>query len=188
MITPLLETERLRLDAIEAADADAVLAYCVDPGIQEWVPVPSPYTREAAEFFTGEYAAKGATGDEFTLWAIRELETGELLGAIELRHQPLASGSIGYWLGRPHRGRGIMTEAVEAVVEYAFAEGGLELSRLEWEAKAGNIASAIVARRAGFRFEGTRRKSTVFRDTRVDAWYATLLRDDDRDQQDGWPL
>jgi RimJ/RimL family protein N-acetyltransferase len=188
VITPQLLTPRLRLDTVTPADTDDVLAYCVDPEIQRWVPLPVPYTRESAEFFTGKYATSAAEGDEFTLWAIRDAESPRILGAIELRNQPLASGGIGYWLGREHRGSGIMTEAVEAIVEYAFAEGGLELQRLEWSAVAGNVASGIVARRAGFRFEGEQRKSSVFRDTRVDTWYATLLRDDDREQQEGWPL
>jgi RimJ/RimL family protein N-acetyltransferase len=184
---PLIETERLRLDAITPADTDAVFAYCQDPDVQRWVPIPAPYPRDSAVFFTGEYATKG-NGDEFTLWAIRSISDSALLGAIEMRHQPLRGGSIGYWLGAPHRGLGLMTEAVEALVEYAFADGGLELDRLEWEAVVGNVASAIVARRAGFRFEGSRRSSSVFRDRRVDTWYAGILRTDDREQQPGWPL
>jgi RimJ/RimL family protein N-acetyltransferase len=186
MIAPVLETTRLRLDAVTPADTDAVFEYCQDADIQKWIPIPSPYTRDAAEFFTGPYAELGM-GDQFTLWAIRDRVGGNLLGTIELRHQPLASGSVGYWLGARHRGAGIMTEALGTLLDHAFSDDGLALTRVEWEAVSGNAASAEVARRAGFRFEGERRLSTVFRDSRVDAWFAAILRDDPREPQDGWP-
>ena len=192
MITPTLQTERLLLDAVTPADTDAVFELCQDEEVQRWVPVPTPYTRASAEYFTGEYAAEGAAATEpstgFTLWAIRSGDTGRLLGALELTNKPLASANLGYWLGRPSRGAGIMTEAVETVVEFAFAEGGLGLERIQWEALVGNTASALVARKAGFHFEGTLRQSLVHQGRRLDGWFGSLLKSDDREQQDGWPL
>jgi RimJ/RimL family protein N-acetyltransferase len=113
---------------------------------------------------------------------------GALLGVIELRFEPLGSATVGFWLGRDHRGQGIMTEALQALVEYAFAEDGLALTRIHWESLVGNYGSAIVARRAGFRFEGVSRRSLVHRDIRVDSWQAVLLRSDSREPTEGWPL
>jgi RimJ/RimL family protein N-acetyltransferase len=81
-----------------------------------------------------------------------------------------------------------MTEALQALVEYAFDEGGLGLTRIHWESLVGNYGSAIVARRAGFQFEGVSRRSLVHRDTRVDSWQAVLLREDSREPTEGWPL
>jgi len=69
------------------------------------------------------------------------------------------SSEIGYWLGEEFWGRGIVTEAVGAVTDYAFAT--FDLCRvyagvLEW-----NPASARVLERAGYEFEGRMRKSVT---------------------------
>lgn len=173
-----LTTARLRLDAVTEADTDDVLAYCSDDELQRFVPVPVPYTAEIAKGYTTDYAKKAPH-----LWAIRE--EVRMLGVIELQPEPAGSAELGYWLGAPHRGRGVMTEAAAAVVEYGF--GALGLQRIHWLAIAGNTASAIVAQRVGFRFEGRRRLSIDHRGSRVDGWYACLLADDDRDPQ-RWPV
>ena len=187
MIPPTIRSERLTLDSLKPSDADAVYRYCQDAEVQRWVHIPSPYTHADAEFFVTSYATDAATSVALTLWAIRS-ETRELLGVIELRHEPLGSATVGYWLGKEHRGQSIMTEALATLVEYAFDMQGLDLDRLRWESFSGNLGSAIVARRNGFHFEGTQRKAVVHRDVRVDTWNASLLRGDDREIQDGWPL
>ena len=186
MSAPIIHSQRIVLDAVVPADVDAVLEYCVDDELQRWVPLPVPYRRSDAEFFTGSYAS--SAGPTFGLWAIRLESGGPLVGAIELRFEPLKSATIGFWLGKPHRGQGIMTEAVQTLVEYAFDPQGFDLERLHWEAVAGNWASAIVARRNGFRYEGVARRGLVHRSERLDGWQATLLRSDARSETDGWPL
>ena len=175
-----LSTPRLHLDAVLPSDADAVLAYCVDEELQGYVPVPIPYTRESAVGYVEGYAPKNKN-----LWAIRMHEGGPLLGVIELKPNPLASAELGYWLGRPHRGAGIMSEAAVAVVDHGFASG---LDHITWCAVVGNTGSAVVARRAGFHYEGLRRRALEHRDHRLDGWFASLLSTDDRTPQDGWPL
>jgi len=187
MITPAIRSERLTLDALRPSDADAVYRYCQDAEVQRWVHIPSPYSRADAGYFVTTYATDAATSAALTLWAIRS-EPGDLLGVIELRHEPLRSATVGYWLGKEHRGQSIMTEALQTLMEYAFDEQGLDLDRVRWESFSGNYGSAYVARRNGFHFEGTQRKAVVHRDARVDTWNASLLRDDDREMQDGWPI
>lgn len=187
MITPTIRSERLTLDALLPSDGDAIYRYCQDVEVQRWVHIPSPYTRPDAEYFVTAYAADAATSTALTLWAIRD-QGGSLLGVIELRHEPVASATVGYWLGKEHRGQSIMSEALSTLMEYAFDPLGLGLDRVHWESFIGNTGSAIVARRAGFHFEGTMRQSAVHRDRRLDTWHATLLKGDDREIQDGWPL
>jgi len=190
MIPVVVSSERVTLDSLLPSDTDAILHYCQDSEIQRWVHVPSPYRREDAAYFTGGYATAAANSAEITIWGIRV--RGELTGLIELRHEPLRSATVGYWLGHEHRGQKIMSEALQVLVEYAFDPQGLALDRIHWESFVGNYASAIVARRNGFRFEGTMRQSAVHRDRRVDTWHASLLRTDVRDDDDraigGWPL
>ena len=90
-------------------------------------------------------------------------------------HRYLA-GEVDYREQRRHRARGFVEPF------------GLDLVRIHWESFAGNYASAIVARRNGFHFEGIQRQAVVHRDRRVDTWNASLLRADDREIQPGWPL
>jgi len=181
MTAIVLRTPRLLLDAVRPDDTDAVLEYCNDPALQGYIPVPVPYTRESAEGYTGGYAPRAPL-----LWAIRE--SGQLVGVIELKVHELASAELGYWLGKPHRNRGIMTEAAKAVVEFGLDPVGGNLEHIDWYAVVGNIGSATVARNAGFRYEGLRRRALPHRDRRLDAWAASLLRDDERTPQPGWPL
>jgi RimJ/RimL family protein N-acetyltransferase len=187
MIPPTIRSERLTLDSLLASDADAVYRYCQDAEVQRWVHIPSPYTHADAEYFVTTYASDAAASPALTLWAIRS-EKRDLLGVIELRHEPLGSATVGFWLGRDHRGQSIMTEALATLVEFAFDPQGLGLDRLRWESFIGNYGSAIVARRNGFHFEGTLRQAVVHRNARVDTWNASLLRSDDREIQGGWPL
>lgn len=178
-----LFTERLRLDAVMPTDVDDVLEYCNDAILQAFVPVPVPYTHETAEGYVLGYAEKAPM-----LWAIRNMDGPRLLGVIELTPEPLRSAELGYWLGVPHRGVGIMSEAIHAVVDFGLADDGADLTRISWCAVVGNVASARAARSAGFRYEGERRRAMPHRDERRDGWFASLLRGDVRAPRDGWPV
>lgn len=68
---------------------------------------------------------------------------------------------IGYWLAESFWGRGIMSEAVVALSEWAFTE--LRVVRLHAGVYARNPASARVLEKAGYEFEG-RMRARYFRD------------------------
>lgn len=63
---------------------------------------------------------------------------------------------IGYWLGEPHWGQGIATDAVRGFSDWAF-EHFAHLVRLEAEVFEGNDGSVRVLEKAGFAFEGRQR-------------------------------
>lgn len=73
------------------------------------------------------------------------------------------SAEIGYWLGEEYWNRGICTEAVRVVTEYAFTTLGM--SRVHAEVFHWNTASMRVLEKAGFEREGILRRS-VYKDTR----------------------
>ncbi len=58
------------------------------------------------------------------------------------------STSIGYWLGERYQGRGLITNAVRAVVEHAVSVW--ELNRIEIRAAVGNARSRAIPERLGF--------------------------------------
>ncbi|QSR84940.1 GNAT family N-acetyltransferase [Methylacidimicrobium sp. B4] len=119
---------------------------------------PHPYTQNHAR----EWLASLAATPEPTHWAI-EVE-GVAAGGIGVDRGEgvfAKSGHLGYWLGEPYWGRGIMTAAVRAVSEYALDHFGLV--RLQSYVFAWNPASMRVLQKAGFVREGILRKS-VYKD------------------------
>lgn len=66
------------------------------------------------------------------------------------------NGSIGYWIDKSHSGKGYMTEAAKAVVEYGFCV--LNLNRIVIRCNTKNLASQKVAEKLGFQYEGTLRE------------------------------
>ena len=176
------------LSAPVAADVDRIAEFCRDPEVAAWTTVPSPYGHaDAVRFVTGTVPDGWAGGHE-CVWAVRDATTGLLHGVIGLHHIHDGEGEIGFWLSAGARGRGWMATAVGLVLDYAFdGATGLGLERVVWHAYAGNAASAAVARRAGFRWEGVARLGAPHRGVRRDDWQAALLADDPRSPVADWP-
>lgn len=85
-------------------------------------------------------------------------------------------GELGYWLDERHQGKGIVTRACRALVEYGFETLGL--NRVTLAAAVENRKSRAVAERLGFRQEGVRRDAEWLYDHYVDhAAYALLHQD-----------
>jgi ribosomal-protein-alanine N-acetyltransferase len=83
---------------------------------------------------------------------------------------------MGYWLGEPFWGRGIMTEAVAGFTHWAF--DAFDLQRIFAEPFAGNTASVRVLEKAGFVCEG-RMRASVFKDGKVlDSFIYARVRDE----------
>jgi RimJ/RimL family protein N-acetyltransferase len=184
MLPETLSSDRLVLSMPGETDLDLVTEYCNDPEFERFLPLPFPYRRSDAESFVLEYVPAAWADDSEYTWAVRDDDTGPLLGMIGWRRR----GDLGFWMGAPHRGRGYMTEATIIVCEWVFGSEP-DVDEIRWEATVGNLASAHVAQRAGFRFGGVAPLGHRDRDgVRSPGWHAVLGRDDSRDLKDGWPL
>lgn len=178
-----LETDRLMLDQPTAADVDRIALYCTDPVFEKFMTIPWPYERADAEYFVNDFVPGGwSSGSEWT-WVIREGDGEEMLGAVGVR---MKSGMVGYWLGSPHRGRGIMPEALAAAMDAVFER--TDRSEILWECVVGNVASMKVAQKLGFRFTGEAPGMIPSRDGSVArSWTGVLGRADERVPRPGWP-
>ncbi|AMB57790.1 GNAT family N-acetyltransferase [Microterricola viridarii] len=172
MLPVELRTERLVLNPLVESDIDAITAYCQDPLFERYLTVPWPYLREHAASFVNELApAWWASGAEAT-WALRHEADGPLLGVVSFR---MEKHDLGFWIGAEHRGFGYMPEAVSRVADWALNEAIPGLERVGWECIAGNVASARVARKAGFRFTHTAPSSLPDRDgAHPESWFGAL--------------
>ncbi len=83
------------------------------------------------------------------------------------------STEIGYWLGANVTGRGLMSKAIKAMLEFVFEE--LKINRLVLHTDVRNQASRAVAKRLGFKLEGIERQSWLLHGEYTDnALYAML--------------
>jgi ribosomal-protein-serine acetyltransferase len=103
---------------------------------------------------------------------------GELAGVIGLHNVNWTNKSttIGYWLGEAFTGKGLMSGACQAVVDYCFNE--LKLNRIEIRVATGNEKSAAIPERLGFQKEGCVRQAEWIYDHFVDHWIFGLLKED----------
>ncbi|AXQ55116.1 MULTISPECIES: GNAT family N-acetyltransferase [Streptomyces] len=169
-----LTTARLTLRALTAADVDAVYRACQDGAIQRWTTVPSPYRRADAEYFVNRVCPEGwQQGTEFTFGAVDTAGHGALVAAIGLSMRATRTAELGFWTAAEYRGRGLMTEAVEAVTRWGFTQ--IPLDRIFWRAEVGNAPSRATALRAGFVPERTERAGILNNGVRRDCWVAALL-------------
>jgi ribosomal-protein-alanine N-acetyltransferase len=122
---------------------------------------PHPYTDEDA----GHWLALARTDPVKTGFAIEvEGQCAGGIGLVSLADVHARCAHIGYWLGEPFWGRGIMTAVVRAVSDHALAQRGF--LRLEAPVFAWNPASMRVLEKCGYVREGVLRKS-VFKDGEV---------------------
>jgi len=88
-----------------------------------------------------------------------ESEGDRLIGGVTLsnvRRGVTQSAMLGYWLGLPYVGRGLMGATVRAILQHAFEP--LRLHRVEAAAQPTNARSVALLRRAGFAEEGLARR------------------------------
>jgi RimJ/RimL family protein N-acetyltransferase len=170
----VIEEGWLRLRPFTPADIRWVYEVSLDPALQQFVQLPSPYRIEDAAFFVEEVAIAGWDEGQRQEFVVEEASTETPLGRVGLGVRTSGSAEIGYWVDPRARGRGVATDAVRAVCRWAFTTPDLEL--IEWRCEVGNIASRRVAEKAGFLIEATLRKRVVHRGSRVDAWFGSLLK------------
>jgi RimJ/RimL family protein N-acetyltransferase len=120
--------------------------------------------------------------DSGARFAIETLDDNAFLGWCSMfRWNPVyRSLGIGYCFDEPAWGKGYATEAVGAMLQWAYRE--LDLNRVEAELDTRNAASARVLEKLGFEREGLRREDCIVSGEVSDSWIYGLLR---RDWKDG---
>jgi [ribosomal protein S5]-alanine N-acetyltransferase len=147
---PILTTERLLLREMVPADAPGVLRLRSDKDVMKYINRPLTQTIQDAEAWidvvtTALQKAEGIT------WcmAVKENPSG-FVGTIGLWRLEKENyrAEIGYMLDPSVQGQGIMSEAIQKVVDYGFRQMGLH--SIEGRIDPRNIASARVLEKSGF--------------------------------------
>jgi RimJ/RimL family protein N-acetyltransferase len=149
---------RCRLRPFRNGDQASITRYANNRRI--WINLrdrfPHPYTRADADAWIRQVAGQ----DPPAHYGIAIDD--EVVGGIGLTLQEdvhRRSAEIGYWLGEPFWGRGIMSEVVPAFTAYAFAT--FDVCRLYATVFEWNQASARILEKAGYFLEGRLRKSVT---------------------------
>lgn len=154
--TKTLKTQRLVLRQFRREDAQAMFDnWANDPEVTQyltWAPHGDvELTRSLVEQWVADYDREnvyqwGIQWEDQLIGTISAVHIGERAGLVE----------IGYCMGRPWWHRGIMTEALTAVMDFFFREVGANHVTARCDAR--NTHSAGVMEKAGMRYEGTLRQ------------------------------
>jgi ribosomal-protein-alanine N-acetyltransferase len=155
METPVIQTRRLILRPMALTDAPAIQRHFNNWNIIQTLAtvVPWPYPDDGAETFIKRELAKIAAGQEIYHWVlVPRSSDGQAIGNINFRPRADGRSHRGFWLAEPYRNKGLMTEAVAAVNDFAFLTLGLESFFVCNVAS--NIASRRVKQKTGAEFVG----------------------------------
>ena len=149
-----LETARLWLRWPRAADAPAIARYCSRWEVAEFTArIPHPYPPGTAERFIFAAREGNASGRDLTLVMTPIRGKREAIGAISLEASGQDRLTLGYALAPEAWGKGLASEAVEAMVEAGFVL--TKAVEIVASVRVENVASRRVLEKAGFVFAGT---------------------------------
>lgn len=127
-------------------DVGWIAEACVDPEIERWTEVPTPYGIEDARVFV----ASGA--GSLLVRAVVDADTDEGLGMVAVHRLEEDGGhldaALGYWVAPWARRQGVAVWATLAIADEAAERFGV--TRTSLDIAVANEASTAVARRAGF--------------------------------------
>lgn len=172
---PDIETDRLLLRRMRLDDAEAMFDYASDPDVTRYVIWDTHRSIEDSRAFLKLTVESYAGGNEAG-WGIVYKGDLRFVGtcAIVNWSRQDARAELGYVLSKRYWGRGLMTEAVGAMIRFGFGKMGL--NRLEARCLAENVASARVMEKAGMTCEGTLRQREHIKGEYRDMKYYSILR------------
>ena len=155
--TRVLETPRLVLRRFEEKDAEAMFAWAGDSQVTRFLRYATHKSVDDSRAVLRQWQECYRRPD-FYEWAVTEKECSRTVGAIALNvlNEHDRSGDVGYCLLRECWGRGYMSEALSAVLEFGFHTVGF--NRIEGTHSELNPASGAVMRRCGMQYEGLSRQ------------------------------
>jgi ribosomal-protein-alanine N-acetyltransferase len=171
---PQLWTGRMLLRPIISSDAQALLDIYADAEVgryNAWKPLESlEDARKKVQRFTDQFRRK-----ERIRWGLVLKGTDRVIGDVAFVRLEARGyrGEIGFNLAKAHWRKGLMLEAVTAVIEYGFREMGL--NRIEGYVLPENVASTALLKKLGFQCEGLLRQAGYMDGRHVDVNLFALL-------------
>lgn len=126
----VLETPRLNLRALSIEDWKEIAYLRSDMTVNKYVSRPSARNQKEALAFIYKIQ-KGIRKKELLYWSVSLKENPKMIGSICLWHfsKDKTTAEVGYDLAANQQGKGIMNEALQAIINYAFYD--LQLIKIE---------------------------------------------------------
>ncbi len=172
--TPTLDGDRLRLRGLTEEDtADMHTLYSDEVAMAYWGTPATSTIEESRQLVLRDIRA--VDNGSALFWAIEWKATGAVIGKCTLWQysENNQRAEVGYILNRQYWRMGLMTEALEAMIGYAFS--GLGLHRLEADTDSNNTASLALLEKLGFQREGFFRERWYVNGQRQDSVMLGLL-------------
>ena len=152
--TQRIETHRLILRQYRIEDAEDMFSnWASDPEVTKFLTWPAHRSIDVTRWVLNDWISHYDDGAFFN-WAIEWKETGHVIGniAVTVLHEETEAAELGYCMSRAFWGRGIMPEALRAVMDYLFDTVGL--NRIEAAHDVNNPKSGRAMEKAGLKLEG----------------------------------
>jgi RimJ/RimL family protein N-acetyltransferase len=171
-----LTSTRLIVRRFASSDAEALASYRSDREVARYQDWDCPYPiSEARKFIAGlQQLAPGTPGAWFQ-FAVSLADSGALIGdaALHVSTADARDAELGFTFAAAHHGQGYATEAVRAVVRYAFMQ--LAMERVFSRIDSRNVRARRLLERIGFRQEGEPLERAWFKgDWSTELLYAQL--------------
>jgi len=155
-----LQTKNLIIRDLEDKDETSILRILNNLNVSKNLQIiPHPYTEKDAKswIFYSKEKSKDKKRKSYS-FVIELKENKELIGSVGIEKIDFFAEKaiIGYWLDEKYWNKGIMTEALSKIIDFAFHE--LKLNRLDLSTFVENLASNKLAKKMGFTLEGIRKQ------------------------------
>lgn len=175
--TKQIETERLVLRKFTMADAEPMYKnWASEDEVTKYLVWQTHESPEVTRAVLGGWLERYADSD-FYQWAIVYKENGEEpIGSISVvsANDKIRKMEIGYCMGKSWWHKGIMSEALQAVIHFLFEE--TDVQRIEARHDPRNPHSGGVMKKCGMQYEGTLRMAGRNNQGICDACYYSILR------------
>jgi [ribosomal protein S5]-alanine N-acetyltransferase len=171
---PTLETERVILRKITLSDVDDVFEYASDNNVSRYTTWESHKTIEDTLAFLNVVINKYENMQPSD-WGIVDKETNKFIGTCGWVYWNVVHNraEIGYALSRSFWNKGLMTEAVEKVIDFGFNH--MNLNRVEARCNVVNGGSERVMQKVGMKYEGLVREQMLIKGSYVNIKMYSIL-------------
>ncbi|MCU0497984.1 MAG: GNAT family N-acetyltransferase [Anaerolineae bacterium] len=172
---PTLETDRLILRELTLDDAAGVWTIRADPEVTR-LNIGAPYQNITQVNTLIQDVRLAYQLNQEIRWGITLKSDPMVIGLIGFNYWDRVNhrASLGYDLARVHWRKGIMYDALRAVIAFGFTR--MALNRIEADTSAANLASSALLRKLGFQQEGIQREQYYEDGVYHDLWLFALLR------------
>ena len=178
-LEPLIKAnETTFLELLEEKHAEAILHLVKNnrEHLKEWLTwVDNMQTVEDFKKFIKESNKRYAAGQELSFVIVANDQVVGRVGIYNV-DQYNKHGSIGYWIGKEHEGKGIITAACKALIKYCFSY--INLNRIEIKCGTENFRSQAIPEKLGFIREGKIRQAEFVNNKFIDLFLFSMLKEE----------